>query len=222
MGEQNTGDTDQTDTGFILHKERPQRAQEIAQAKRLKVFFFAWLALSTVAMLAGLRLVDRFLPDPIELVLSVLWVISIWGQSFGWGKMLKRGRIESDHYWQDAIDGIAIAIRDESERFVETQKAFTQETQTKAEELIAKEEKYHAEVMAQIDRIMGTSERRGPGRRPLTEQEIAHELERADRAAAEIEAQGRTPTQQEIAQRLGIAPKTLQRYRGRMDNKGQK
>lgn len=69
-----------------------------------------------------------------------------------------------------------------------------------------------------LDRI--TSPKRG--RRPLTQDQMRREIDRAEQKRAELQAQGDHPTEAEIARAIGLSPKTLQRYRDQVDNKGQK
>lgn len=71
-----------------------------------------------------------------------------------------------------------------------------------------------------LDRI--TSPKRGRGRPELTIAEMRREIDRAEQKRAELQAQEHTPTEAEIARAIGLSPKTLQRYRDRVDNKGQK
>lgn len=212
MGEQNTGGTDQASrdqNDLPLYANQIQRQREIAQLKRLNILFWLWFSFYGITFTIGLYLCTQFLPEPIKIWAILLLGFSMWAHGQVWRSMIDQKAIKSDHYWQNEIDQMVTRIM---EGLHENDDRIDQALDQSDREIAA----IVAEAFEHIPR------RRTPGRRPLTEQEIAHELARADRAAAEIEAQGRTPTQQEIAQRLGIAPKTLQRYRGRMDNKGQK
>lgn len=217
MGEQNTGDTDQATPAIPLYADDPDRQKEIAEIRRHTQLERLWLGVAVIAQLAGTLLISRYVPEPLNFCFVVLWGISSWGYIASGFNTLKRSVKQDSHSWQDAIDTITIDVKKYVLDPLDQLRVMLDNTPS----ISAPAELY--EIREAIYTIQEHApERRGPGRRPLTEQEIAHELERADRAAAEIEAQGRTPTQQEIARRLGIAPKTLQRYRGRMDNKGQK
>lgn len=69
-----------------------------------------------------------------------------------------------------------------------------------------------------LDRI--TPLKRGRPKLPI--EEMRHEIDRAEQKRAELQAQGHTPTEAEIAKAIGLSSKTLQRYRDQVDNKGQK
>ncbi len=52
--------------------------------------------------------------------------------------------------------------------------------------------------------------------------QMKRDIDRAEQKRAELQAQGQHPTEAEIAKAIGLSPKTLQRYRDQVDNKGQK
>lgn len=217
MGEQNTGDTDQATPAIPLYADDPKRQKEIAEIRRHTQLERLWLGVAIIAQLAGTLLISRYVPEPLNLYFVVLWAISSWGYIASGFNTLKRSVKQDSHSWQDAIDTITIDVKKYVLDPLDQLRVMLDNTPS----ISAPAELY--EIREAIYTIQEHApDRRSPGRRPVSEQEIARVLARADQATAKIEAQGRTPTQKEIAAEVGIDPKTLKRYRDRADNKGQK
>lgn len=182
----------------------PQRRAEL---KRIRLY--PWLsAIAAVIGFAGMwcavKVTDATLPEPIVLAVTLLWCVSLLGWLAFYSLLYLRILLESKHNTEDAIEAEADMLDDYAALFYSVTRSGRGEDQSHE----------------QLSELLKS--KRGRGRRPLTQDQMKREIDRAEQKRAELQAQGHTPTEAEIARAIGLSPKTLQRYRDQVDNKGQK
>lgn len=214
----------------------PKRRAEIKKMRLYLWLGVIGLSIGFAGMWGAVKATQAVLPQPIGLPITLLWCVSLGGWLAFYSFLHRRAMLETYQVTEDAIE-ISHTLTDRLEKALDLleqdDRIFDRYEQMgdqlhqmgqEAQAILQRHETYNTLKATLEDDRDALDQLSAPkrGRRPLTRAEIKGEIDRAEQKRAEMQAQGDHPTEAEIARAIGLSPKTLQRYRDRVDNKGQK